>query len=376
VTFIAQSLWGCGDTLVFDITVSGLPTAAFVAAPAVQTFPNATVELANLSSANDQAGYMWFWGDGNSTFSGEADDPASYTYETWGEYDIVLRVGTDLCNDTTTQRIRINPPLPIASFDGSGKGCVPLVVEFTNTSTYGVSYLWDFGDGTVSNEENPSHVYYQPGTYNVTLTATGPGGDTNVEIKTGVAIVHPRAEAFFTVNPPVITVPEQVFFLNLSTDATIFTWDFGDGSTSTEFSPYHFYETTGWHEVTLVANNEFDCPDTFVLENAVLGNIESDIGFPNAFTPSENGPGGGYWTIDDMFNNNIFFPIYKGVDEFEMQIFNRWGELLFETKDVRQGWDGYYRGQLCQQDVYVWRVKVTFLDGGEMTDIGDVTLLR
>jgi gliding motility-associated-like protein len=77
-----------------------------------------------------------------------------------------------------------------------------------------------------------------------------------------------------------------------------------------------------------------------------------------------------------MFNNNIFFPIYKGVDEFEMQIFNRWGELLFETKDVRQGWDGYYRGQLCQQDVYVWRVKVTFLDGGEMTDIGDVTLLR
>jgi gliding motility-associated-like protein len=77
-----------------------------------------------------------------------------------------------------------------------------------------------------------------------------------------------------------------------------------------------------------------------------------------------------------MFNNDVFFPIYKGVDDFEMQIFNRWGELIFESKDVRQGWDGYYRGKLCQQDVYVWRVRVTFMDGGELTDMGDVTLLR
>jgi gliding motility-associated-like protein len=280
-------------------------------------------------------------------------------------------VGNNLCNDTATQQVRINPPLPIADFEALGEGCMPLRVNFTNTSTYGVSYLWNFGDGTVSNQENPTHVYYQPGTYNVALTVTGPGGDTDVEIKTGVAIVHPRAEAFFTVNPPVIAVPDQVYFLNLSTNATIYAWDFGDGTTSTDFSPYHFYETLGWHPVTLIANNEFNCPDSFRVEQAVLGNVDSQIAFPNAFTPTANGPSGGYWTVNEMFNNDIFFPIYKGVDEFEMQIFNRWGELLFETKDVRQGWDGYYRGQICQQDVYVWRVKVTFLDGGELSDMAD-----
>ncbi|MCA1762518.1 MAG: gliding motility-associated C-terminal domain-containing protein, partial [Flavobacteriales bacterium] len=188
--------------------------------------------------------------------------------------------------------------------------------------------------------------------------------------------VHPRAEAYFTVNPPVITIPDQVFFLNLSTDAGTYEWDFGDGGTSTEFSPYHFYETTGWHPVTLVANNEFNCPDTFTVEQAVRGNVETRIEFPNAFTPNTGGPTGGYWTVDDMFNNDIFFPLYKGVEEFEMQIFNRWGELLFETTDVRQGWDGYYRGNICQQDVYVWRVKVTFEDGGKFSDSGDVTLVR
>ncbi len=376
VTFIAQSLWGCGDTLVFDVPVYGLPQAAFIASPNVQTFPNATIDLVNLSAANATAGYTWNWGDGTSVFTTNPDEPETFTYDTWGVYIVQLMVGNNLCNDTATQQVRINPPLPIADFEALGEGCMPLRVDFTNTSTYGVSYLWNFGDGTISNQENPNHVYYQPGTYNVALTVTGPGGDTDVEIKTGVAIVHPRAEAFFTVNPPVIAVPDQVYFLNLSTDATTYMWDFGDGNTATNFSPYHFYETLGWHPVTLIANNEFNCPDTFRVEQAVLGNVDSQIAFPNAFTPSGNGPTGGFWTVNEMFNNDVFFPIYKGVDEFEMQIFNRWGELLFETKDVRQGWDGYYRGEICQQDVYVWRVKVTFLDGGELSDMGDVTLIR
>jgi len=376
VRFIASSLWGCGDTLVFDIPVVGQPQAAFVAAPTVQTFPSATVDVANLSAANSTAEFVWQWGDGNVEISEDPTTPNAHTYETWGEYTISLIVGNQVCNDTASQDITIEPPLPIADFEGEGTGCMPLVVSFTNTSTYGVEYLWDFGDGTNSNQENPTHTYYQAGTYNVMLTVTGPGGDIDIEIKTGVAVVHPRAEAYFTVNPPVITIPDQVFFLNTSTNATIFEWDFGDGGESDAFSPYHFYESTGWHPVTLIANNEFNCPDTFIVDQAVLGNVDTRIAFPNAFTPNPNGSNGGHWTVDDMFNNDIFFPMYKGVEEFEMQIFNRWGELLFESKDVRQGWDGYYRGQLCQQDVYVWRVKVTFQDGGDLTEMGDVTLIR
>ncbi len=376
VTFVAQSLWGCADTLEFEIPVLGLPSAAFVAAPTVQQFPESTVEIVNLSSANDGSEFFWIWGDGNTTSSTDPNNPEEYTYETWGEYEVTLVVGNEVCNDSTSQLVVIDPPLPIADFEGEGKGCMPLVVSFTSTSTYAEEHLWNFGDGTQSNDPNPTHTYYQSGTYNVTLTVTGPGGDQDIEIKTEVAVVHPRAEAYFTVNPPVITIPDQVFFLNLSTDASTYEWDFGDGGTSTEFSPYHFYETTGWHPVTLVANNEFNCPDTFTVEQAVRGNVETRIEFPNAFTPNTGGPNGGYWTVDDMFNNDIFFPLYKGVEEFEMQIFNRWGELLFETTDVRQGWDGYYRGNICQQDVYVWRVNVTFEDGGKFSDSGDVTLVR
>lgn len=376
VRFIASSLWGCGDTLEFDVPVVGQPNASFVAAPNMQTFPASTVDVANVSSANSTAQYTWIWGDGNSETSTNPHDPDSHTYDTWGEYLIQLVVGNAICNDTASQNIVIKPPIPIADFEGEGTGCMPLVVSFQNTSTYGVEYLWDFGDGTNSNEENPTHTYYQAGTYNVMLTVKGPGGDQDIKIKTGIVTVHPRAKAYFTINPPVITVPDQVFFMNMSTNATIFNWDFGDGNTSTEFSPYHFYESTGWHPVTLIANNEFDCPNTFTIDQAVLGNVDTRIALPNAFTPNPNGPSGGYWSVDDMFNNDIFFPMYKGVEKFEMQIFNRWGELLFETKDIRQGWDGYYRGVLCQQDVYVWRVKVSFQDGGDLIEMGDVTLIR
>ncbi len=376
VMFIASSLYGCADTLEFELPVLGLPEAQFIASPAVQQFPNATIDVVNLSNANEGANYTWIWGDGQTESSQNPNEPNTYTYETWGEYNIMLTVGNSICNAVDSQIVVIAPPLPIADFEGEGEGCQPLVVSFTNTSTYGVEYLWDFGDGTVSNEENPTHIYYEPGTFNVSLTVTGPGGEQDTEARPGIVTVHPRAEAFFTVNPPVITVPDQVYFLNLSTNATTYFWDFGDGATSTEFSPYHFYETTGWHPVTLIANNEFGCVDTFTVDQAVKGNVDTRIAFPNAFTPSAGGSSGGWWTVDDMFNNDIFFPQYKGVEDFEMQIFNKWGELLFVSNDVRQGWDGYYRGNLCQQDVYVWRVKVTFLDGGELIDSGDVTLLR
>lgn len=376
VMFIARSLWGCGDTVTFDIPVFGQPQAGFIATPGVQQYPNATVDLVNLSITNSSAEHHWSWGDGNTAVSSDPDDPQNYTYGAWGEFDIQLTVGSQLCNDTASQHITIKPPLPIADFIGEGEGCQPLRVSFENRSTYSLSYHWDFGDGTVSNEENPTHIYLVPGVYNVALTVTGPGGDQDIEIHTGVVVVHPRAEAYFTVNPPVINVPDQVFFLNLSTNATIYHWDFGDGNTSEAFSPYHFYESLGWHAVTLIANNEWDCPDTYTVDQAVKGNVDSRINFPNAFTPNTGGGSGGYWTVDDMFNNDIFFPLYKGVEEFQMQIFNKWGELLFQTEDVRRGWDGYYRGELCQQDVYVWRVKVKFLDGSELTDAGDVTLLR
>ncbi len=96
---------------------------------------------------------------------------------------------------------------------------------------------------------------------------------------------------------------------------------------------------------------------------------------PNAFTPNQNGSPGSLYDPNDL-SNDIFHPNVQGAETYQLSIFSRWGELLFETKNPQEGWDGYYKGKICTQDVYVWKVKATFLDGKVLTKTGDVLLLR
>jgi gliding motility-associated-like protein len=108
--------------------------------------------------------------------------------------------------------------------------------------------------------------------------------------------------------------------------------------------------------------------------DAVYASVSGMIDFPNAFTPNTSGASGGAYDPFG-FDNDVFFPMHRGVAEYQLQIFNKWGELLFESTDVYKGWDGYYRGILCRQDVYAWKVKARFADGQKYENAGDVTLL-
>ncbi|NMD00635.1 MAG: hypothetical protein GYA62_13075, partial [Bacteroidales bacterium] len=123
------------------------------------------------------------------------------------------------------------------------------------------------------------------------------------------------------------------------------------------------------------ANNTYQCPDTFTIFRAVVAKSAGKIEFPSAFTPNPNGPNGGKYNPNDL-NNDVFHPIFVGVDQYQLSIFNRWGELIFESTDPNIGWDGYYRNELCKQDVYVWKVKGKFINGQSFLKAGDVTLLR
>jgi gliding motility-associated-like protein len=270
--------------------------------------------------------------------------------------------------------VEILAPPPVADFEGGGNGCAPVTIAFENLSQYGTNYLWNFGDGGVSMNEEPVYTYYIPGTYTVSLLVTGPGGN-EIAVHDTVVHVYPNATAYFTANPEVVNTGDPVYFYNLSNQADEFTWIFGDGNTSTENSPIHVYQSVGTFDVTLIANNEYNCPDTLTVDDAVLVDIGGYIGFPNAFTPDPAGSSGGAYDPTRL-NNDVFFPVFAGVDEYQLQIYNRWGELLYESQDVNVGWDGYYRGQLAPQGVYVWRAQVTFTDGKQVIRAGDLTLLR
>lgn len=372
ITLTATSPFGCTAVSSRTITVYPTPTAAFMATPFSQLYPDATVSVTNTTAPGNWQ-YHWDFGDGTTS---TLQHPAPHVYATWGDHTITLVVSNAYCSATVSQDVVIVPPLPTANFTGQGKGCAALTVAFTNTSWQAQSYLWHFGDGSTSTADNPTYTYNQPGTYSVSLTAYGMGGNSSTLVKVDSIVVHPRANAFFVLQPAEVVVPTQpLFTYNLSSNAGIYAWDFGDGSTSTELNPVHFYTTDGTYGVQLIANNQWNCPDTFRLEDAVTAKVSGDIAFPNAFTPGNSGPTGGVYD-PRSFDNDVFYPIAEGVEDYKLEVFNRWGELLFVSNDVKVGWDGYYRDRPAKQDVYVWKAYAKFSDGRETVLKGDVTLLR
>jgi large repetitive protein len=315
--------------------------------------------------------YSWNQGLG----TGPGSFAVTPTTPTW--YTVTV---TNSCGITISDSVQVvfnpNPTIVISSDVMSG--CVPVLVNFadltnTNTADSIYSWLWTFGDGTTSTLQNPSHTYPLVGAYNVSLSVTTYGGCSGSSTGTPYVInVYPVPTASFTVNSTTLNIPMEVLTAtNTSSGGTSYQWSFGEGGTSTQTNPSYFYTTLGDYVVTLITTNQFGCSDTAMVDVTTT----SDIVFPNAFTPNSSGPNGGGYNYGDL-TNDVFFPYTAGVDNFHLMIFNRWGELIFETFDIRIGWDGYYRGLLCEQGVYVWKAEVSFEDGRTFNQVGDVTLLR
>ncbi|HPH46560.1 MAG TPA: PKD domain-containing protein, partial [Chryseolinea sp.] len=344
--------------------------AAFTATPLNQTLPNSTVSITNTTNPGPWI-YSWDFGDG--TISSVAN-VTSHTYATFGTYTIKLTVSNNTCMEEQMVTVQINPIPPIVDFNYfPPSGCAPLTVNFINTSQFADpdSYYWQFGAGEgTSRAIDPSYTYFDPGVYSVTLSASNVLGDTVQITKQFIIEVFNRPQALFNLKPTVITIPGgKLYTNNLSTGANMFAWDFGDGGTSTDAEPQHTYTAEGEYDVTLIASSANGCADTTTLVAAVRVEKGAQLLIPNAFSPSLSGPNG-------SGQNDIFIPLMRGVTEFEMLVYDRWGELLFETHNAELGWDGYYKGRLCPQDVYVYKIVAKYENGQKVTRAGDIHLIR
>ncbi len=371
IRLIAESVYQCKDTLDKQIVVYPQPKVLFDVQPVEQVYPNTTVILVNQST---QGSWNWVWDFGD----GETSDvfaTGSHSYQTWGEYDIWLKAYGELCSDSAKKTIEIKAPKPTADFSFEPhSGCSPLKVIINNLSVNGENYFWDFGDGSTSEAENPMHTYYDGGIYYIHLTVTGANGTDEKHL--GPIEVHQTPEAHIEVSPYEVFIPDQpVKCFNLSVGEDTVIWNFGDGQTSSENNPIHYYQEEGEYQISLVALTQDMCSDTAVIDKNVIAKAQGVVDFPNAFKPSTSGPGDGSYPTPDT-ENMVFHPVFQGVIEYELNIYNRWGELIFVSKDINIGWDGYYKGKLCKQDVYVWKVKGRYVGGKQFVFAGDVTLLR
>lgn len=208
-------------------------------------------------------------------------------------------------------------------------------------------------------------------TLTVSLLNNGPCANKSSVIN---VTIRPTPIAAFVASSYTITsVKDPIAFTNNSQQANIYSWDFGDGSFSNQTNPSHTYAGAGFYNVVLIASNQYSCSDTATAKIVVKSNVQ----FPNAFTPNTGGSNGGGYDPSDP-NNQVFFPFTSGVADggYDLKVFNRYGELIFESTDLKKGWDGYFNGKLCQQDAYVWKANITFFDGTVFNKVGSVTLLR
>jgi gliding motility-associated-like protein len=174
-----------------------------------------------------------------------------------------------------------------------------------------------------------------------------------------------------------VFVPDtELTTFNFSTGANTYAWDFGDGETSDLREPTHMYKIEGVYDLVLVAGFDHGnvvCTDTVTQQ--VIAKQGGQTKIPNAFTPNPGGPSGGVASGGSF--NDVFLPIVKGVEEFNMQIFDRWGNLIFESNSSNTGWDGYDKnGNILPAGVYIYKLTLRLSDGQRTTQIGDITMIR
>jgi PKD repeat protein/Zn-dependent protease len=237
------------------IVVASAPSADFYTTTQSGSVP-LRVTFFDRSEGTLPLQYLWDFGDGTTS---TVKDP-THTFGPNGNYTVSLTVTNSYGKDTKTLPgyISVGDPPKVNFSVSSATGILPLTVTFTDrTSGSPRSWIWDFGDGSASTVQNPTHTYTKPGTYTVTVSSANEFGTGRITrsglITTGIV---PGAE--FAVGPQEGDPPLTVSFHDFSSGTPLaWLWDFGDGSTSTEKDPVHAYSATGTYSVTLHVANAF-----------------------------------------------------------------------------------------------------------------------
>ena len=267
-------------------------------------------------------------------------------------------------NDELLIRVHPNPTVTLAA---NSEVCLGEKVSFRGYGSAGldniVDWNWNFGNGLFENKKNTNHTYSIDGIYTISLTAVSDFGCENTFKIPNLLTVHPVPLAdFYVKNEEVTDIMNEVEFENYSTGETIWEWDFGDGNYSNVQMPINSYVTAGGYNVSLKVWNNFGCYDELSKEVVV----ESDYTFwiPNAFTPNGDGIG------------ESFAPRGFGVEGFSMIVFTRWGEEIFLTKELAQGWEGkLFNGSAAPTGIYTYRIVTEDANRKIRTYQGEIKLI-
>ncbi|NNE54573.1 MAG: PKD domain-containing protein [Flavobacteriales bacterium] len=360
---------GCEHVITQQLEVYPNPDVAFELFGVCQGVPTEFTNMTNIPYS-DITQYEWNFGNGDTA----TDLDPSTLYNAPGEYEVTLTATSEYgCVDSNDASILIyNQPEP-AFFVSDSAFCAGEEVTFTDMSTVDEpsnlsQWMWVVNDQTVGFNSEFSYTFEEPGMYDVTLQVTSNYGCFNEVEVSDLVEAWPYPISDFEAGPLDSDLLGMTLeFIDASEGAVDWSYTFGDGTGDSGSHVTHTYETFGTYEVWQIAANEYGC--THSSSQLVEVNPEMLIYVPNAFTPDFDGV------------NDFFAPEISGfnIQDYSFQIFNRWGELLFETNDLSQGWIGDVQGggYYAPEGVYVWRLVVQNAYSFEIQELdGYVTLIR
>lgn len=373
ITLIAGSTSSCFDTTTVDITVYEELSVSFTHDDSLCVVNN-SVDFDATVTGPDITTYQWNFGPNATPPTSTSLDVTGVEYATFGTFPVTLTASFLGCSESASSTVFIFREPEIEFSVEPGPHCAPALVQFTDLSQADspLIYAWNFGDGGSSNQENPAHLYTNPGSYSVSLGIIATIGcvDTLYLMKQDAVTIHPSPVSAFSVDPIQTDICHaEITFTDQSQGASeIFYW-FDDSTFFMDNAApiqTYTYTTSGWHRPIQIATNQFGCTDTSAQELYIEPFI---IYIPNTFTPDGN-----------EFNNDFNAKFALEVFEWDFKIYNRWGELVYETTDPQEAWDGVYLDQfgLVQEGSYTYVLKYVSCEFPDAWQIqtGHVNVLR
>jgi gliding motility-associated-like protein len=367
ITITQTSALGCDSTKSIPVTIHPKPSA---------TIDGSTVACANALSApyyrqnyqsrqNANIFYEWTVTGGTIVGSNQLDS-VSIEWGSSGVHPVYLRAVNMLTGCVSEDTFYVNvgvlhsPEILSQSF----AGCIPFSLTFRESAGIdSLDYTWRVLGSSMpmSKSPNPTYEFTVPNIYVVELIVKNTFGCADTARVNVNAQGKPVAD-FEVRDGENIYLEQTAYFENQSRGAVGYQWDFHDGETSFNFEHYKYYELPGQYTVRLIARSSLGCPDTTY--RVVNVKVVPELYIPNAFTPNGDihNP---YFTIHTFY-----------IVEMEFFVFDRWGEIVFRTKDPNFKWDGTYKGEACQDDVYAYYVQARGYNGELIVRKGNITILR
>ena len=361
----------CNSQNINPVIIHQNPIALF-SAPST-CMPSST-QFQNLSSSSDGLITSNNWDFNGDNIIDNVQQNPTYNFAQTGNYGVKLEVQTQYgCSNSIIKSAYLNAT-PSVLFAAQHKiGCPSLCVNFVNNCSIGsgniVTYQWIFGDiSSPDFTQNPTHCY-TTGNYNVTLKAVSDSGCVASSMLPNLVTVYPAPIANFNVTPSVIEITEPLIEVqDKSTGATSVNYVFSDGTLKNTANFTYLFTTDVAKTVFIMQKvvNSYGCRDSIVKQVDIKPAYVLYI--PNAFTPNSDGL------------NDGFKALGIGIAQFKLQIFDRWGALIFESDDINKAWDGSVNGKgdydSTKDDVYVWKAEVTDVLKQHHDLIGHVTLVK